>query len=162
MAKAASNDELAFPWHLGVYDAHCHPTDTMPLVPSIPKMKARALTVMATRDQDQELVAQVAEIYGLNGPDIDKQDSCRCLIPSFGWHPWFSYQLYDDTEQTVSDAESEGFKIQHYQSVLIPKPDNPAFIKSLVTPPISVQVSRRNKSILGGISSCASWRDRIG
>jgi Tat protein secretion system quality control protein TatD with DNase activity len=120
----------------------------MQLVASIPQMKARALTVMATRGQDQELVAQVADAYGLGGPDIDEQNPDKRLIPCFGWHPWFSYQMYDDTEQTVSDAESENFKIQHYQSVLLPKPDDIAFLKSLVKPRSLAEFLRETKAYL--------------
>ena len=124
-----------FPWHLGVYDAHCHPTDTMNLIPSIPKMKTKVLTVMATREQDQNLVVQVAEDFGLTSSDIKDEDSHH-VLPSFGWHPWFSYQLYDDTRDLKVDAKSKGFKIRHYQTVLqpAPKPEDTPFLETLPEP----------------------------
>lgn len=122
-----------FPWELGIFDAHCHPTDTMASIPSIAKtMKTRTLTVMATRAQDQALVASVAE-----------QHSTHNLIPSFGWHPWFSHLIYDDTltsdtatlNTSASDQESE--KRRHYNAVLAPSPkskEDDEFIKHLPTP----------------------------
>lgn len=125
-----------FPWHLGVFDAHCHPTDTMNLVPSIPKMKTRVLTVMATREQDQELVDQVADKLGLINSDVNIENNDRYIIPSFGWHPWFSYQMYDDSEGHTLDAESDSFKLRHYQRVLqpTPKPEDNPFLETLPAP----------------------------
>ena len=147
-----------FPWHFGVFDAHCHPTDIAASIDLIPSMKARALTIMATRGQDQEVVAHFADIHGVTPASLsqlyavqDGNDRIPCrIIPSFGWHPWFSHQLYDDEHSSDSagrDVSSETFKMAHYRSVLEPSPDDDAFIQSLPDPrPLSAylnQIRRR-------------------
>ena len=136
-----------FPWHLDVYDAHCHPTDSMHRVQDIPKMKARVLTIMATRIQDQDLVSQVADEMGFkeDAPVQEEGIERKCrVVPSFGWHPWFSHQLYDD----VSQPKETPPKLDHYQSVLTPKPDDGAFVTNLPEPkPLSEYLERTRKHL---------------
>lgn len=145
MTKYQSQDD--FPWDIGVYDAHCHPTDTMAAVPTIRDMKAATLTVMATREQDQELVLQAAQ--DLNGSKGTSKENK--ILPCFGWHPWFSHQILDDTgpdaQTTISQNETK-LKQTHYEAVLTPSPsEDPDFIQSLPTPkPLSVLISEtRNR-----------------
>ncbi|TFA99170.1 Cut9-interacting protein scn1 [Trichoderma ghanense] len=157
--KPAHGDE-SFPWHLGAYDAHCHPTDTMSsLSPSsIAALRTRVLAIMATRSQDQQLVADVAADHGINDADSESEPdsadtSCK-VVPAFGWHPWFSYQLYDDTVPNPTynynpsntdnhDASAEeDAKIAHYQAVLSPTPQDRSLLSSLPTPtPLSSLLS---------------------
>ncbi|KAG8166313.1 hypothetical protein KVR01_002002 [Diaporthe batatas] len=161
-----------FPWELGIFDAHCHPTDTMDSIPAIPtSMRARVLTVMATRSQDQHLVAQVADEHGFtctsrqaiasssaSSSASDGQHGSHIpnkIVPAFGWHPWFSHQLYDDTlarDQATYDPESSDLaseKLRHYNAVLTPPPrgkDDDGFIDQLPTPqPLSELLSQTRK-----------------
>ncbi|PGH18317.1 hypothetical protein AJ80_04495 [Polytolypa hystricis UAMH7299] len=126
-----------FPWSIGIHDAHCHPTDTMSSIPAISSMKARTLTVMSTRREDQALVDAVAR---------DDKTSAR-VIPSFGWHPWYAHQIFDDTDSNCSRAGGMGTisKEAHYTSVLTPPPtltdnnDDTALLNGLPTPlPLSL------------------------
>ncbi|KAI9885739.1 MAG: hypothetical protein M1823_002460 [Watsoniomyces obsoletus] len=146
--KADRNDQEQFPWHLGVFDAHCHPTDTMSSIRSIPDMKARFLTTFSTRAEDQTLVAQVADELGVKDSHvaIDTPKEEQCVIPGFGWHPWFSHQLYDDTSGSPDIPEEKDttkHKREHYQAVLVPMPDEEDFLESLPVPrPLSTQIEQ--------------------
>ncbi|KAL8651959.1 MAG: hypothetical protein Q9226_004468 [Calogaya cf. arnoldii] len=142
MADADSKQEAsreAFPWQLGVFDAHCHPTDTVSSLDHVPNMKARALTIMATRGQDQDIVRQCARTYGVEEESLATicnqggVKSPKCIVPSFGWHPWFSHQVYDDTSPVTSDVQKPDAS-EHYMSVLTPSPDDPKFVSSLPEP----------------------------
>ncbi|UKZ59897.1 uncharacterized protein TrAtP1_001185 [Trichoderma atroviride] len=160
----------SFPWHLGAFDAHCHPTDTMSSIASLATLNARALAIMATRSQDQHLVAQVAAEHGVSDSDsplnhgddsildgLASKRTCR-VVPAFGWHPWFSYQLYDDTASNHSSPNSnpdnatstteDAFRIAHYKAVLSPTPKDPSFLSSLPPPtPLSSFIASTRKHL---------------
>ncbi|RMJ28922.1 Cut9 interacting protein Scn1 [Aspergillus sp. HF37] len=142
MAQPAHDDADSFPWSLGVYDAHCHPTDSMASTAEIPQMKAAALTIMATRDEDQDLVTQTAQSLSRDrtGAGEDR------VVPCFGWHPWFSHQitLDDNNNNTASrDTSDEDRKHSHYKAVLAPSPDDTAFTSALPPPiPLSQLISQ--------------------
>ena len=148
----AKDDEVdVFPWHLGVFDAHCHPTDTVSSMNTISTMKARILTIMATRAQDQELVAQFADAYGISKFSITDllgladgtKEVCCQVVPSFGWHPWFSHQLYDDSLTRTANDTNIVDKLLHYKAVIVPSPDDTEFLQSLPDPlPLSHYIAR--------------------
>ncbi|KAL1836016.1 hypothetical protein VTJ49DRAFT_5687 [Mycothermus thermophilus] len=143
-----------FPWHLSLADAHCHPTDTMASIASIPSMRARVLTIMATRSQDQDLVASVASKHAIrdraalaSGPAEGGTDR---VVPAFGWHPWFSYQLYDDAAavERGPTTTTEELKAKHYGAVLSPAPDD-AFVAGLPDPvPLSQFLADTRRRVL--------------
>ncbi|KAI4135726.1 MAG: hypothetical protein LQ347_000406 [Umbilicaria vellea] len=134
-----SAERESFPWHLGVFDAHCHPTEIVSSKRDIPDMKARVLTIMASRGQDQHIVAGFADSLGLAETDLghlNGTENAQCqVVPSFGWHPWFSHQLYDDTESTVMQQRHQvPDTVAHYKSVLTPEKDDENFLQALPAP----------------------------
>ncbi|KAI4148875.1 MAG: hypothetical protein L6R39_002664 [Caloplaca ligustica] len=142
----------AFPWHLGLYDAHCHPTDTIASQDDIPKMKARVLTIMATRGEDQDIVRQFAKKYGVRRETIrslscEGDNGCPTqLVPAFGWHPWFSHQIFDDSNPSCPGSEIDD-TARHYKAVLTPSPDDD-FISSLPKPrPLSGLLDQLRESL---------------
>lgn len=124
-----SPSEIEGAWNIGVFDAHCHPTDIMDAVGRLESMKANTLTIMATRSQDQELVRQVALKYHLATKFDVNDKNKKHVVPSFGWHPWFAHQIYDD-RQRERDIDAK----EHYRSVLVPVPDDDDFLAALPTP----------------------------
>lgn len=149
---SGTRDAAPFPWHIGAYDAHCHPTDTMASIAGISSMRAHALTIMATRSQDQQLVSQVAGQLGLRGTtSLDEtgegEENPTKVIAAFGWHPWFSHQIYDDNavdkrptfDPASHDGSEEAAKRAHYEAVLQPslskeQDRDEDFVSSLPTP----------------------------
>ncbi|KAI1394064.1 hydrolase [Hypoxylon trugodes] len=124
----------------------------MASIASISDMKARALTVMSTRSQDQGLVSDVASRQGLKPDDeaLSHASDQGRLVPSFGWHPWFSYQLYDDLSSNPTyDGTSSG-KISHYDHILAPSPSSKdvSFSEGLPDPRPLSQFLRETKSRL--------------
>ena len=150
--SVTDNDTSPFPWHLGVFDAHCHPTDTVDSLNAIPKMKAKVLTIMATRLQDQHLVTDFADRVAMTPRKASKirrkdlSDGTSYVIPSFGWHPWFSYQVLDDQSAASAPTMAEA-KVEHYKSVLTPEPHE-GFIHGLPNPrPLSADIAETRKCL---------------
>lgn len=164
MASSITSSD-AFPWHLGVYDAHCHPTDIMSNIPKIQTMKARCLTVMATRSEDQDLVLAAAAQHGIKSANPKDWAREECIVPCFGWHPWFAHQMYisdDDDHDGLEAGEKESSerkltgdaKIKHYQTILQPSRQDPseedlAIFNALPDPtPFSSFLSRTRHHLL--------------
>ena len=125
-----TTEDAASVWQVGVFDAHCHPTDVMASIKDVRDMKAKVLTIMASRSQDQDLVAQVASEFALKAREMSHDSSSCHVVPAFGWHPWFSYQLYDDQQHAANRIRSPS---EHYRNVLTPQPDE-KFLDSLPPP----------------------------
>lgn len=157
MASLAKSNNDTFPWHLGVYDAHCHPTDIMSNVHKIQGMRARCLTVMATRGEDQDLVLQTASQHGIKSASAEDWSKEECIVPCFGWHPWFSHQMYISEDGESEDDEprnlSDEAKVKHYQKVLQPSRAEPSeedlrIFNALPDPtPFSVFLSQTRKHL---------------
>jgi Tat protein secretion system quality control protein TatD with DNase activity len=123
-------------------------------------MRASTLTIMATRSQDQNLVAEVAALHSLPQHKQESDDSSTTssetkVVPSFGWHPWFSHQIFDDTapNPTYNPSSSDNTaaaKAAHYQAVLQPAPEDQAFIDDLPTPTPLSEILATTRSYLTG------------
>ncbi|KAL7628941.1 Cut9-interacting protein scn1 [Parahypoxylon ruwenzoriense] len=97
----------------------------MASIASIPNMTARVLTVMSTRAQDQDLVSDLAFQQGVKDRDMTfspRTSSEGRMIPCFGWHPWFSYQFYDDLSPELTYDGTPSGKVAHYDKILAPPP----------------------------------------
>lgn len=140
-----------FPWHLGVFDAHNHVAERMLSVADLPTMKARAIAIMATRTQDQPLVTNIAKAHGVKSPECFSRDT-TAVVAGYGRHPWFSHELYDDSEANptfIHHEDIEAAKERHYKTVLVPSPDDPDFWGDLPTPlPLSTFLSETRARLL--------------
>ncbi|KAL8642625.1 MAG: hypothetical protein Q9228_000718 [Teloschistes exilis] len=102
---------------------------------------------MATRGEDQEIVRQFANRDVDKGPVFEElrslgieESPCR-IVPSFGWHPWFSHQILDDLSYSQSKTELPD-ATSHYKAVLSLTHDD-EFILSLPQPrPLSSLLSQ--------------------
>ncbi|KAL5113873.1 Cut9-interacting protein scn1 [Pleosporales sp. CAS-2024a] len=95
----------------------------MASIEMIPKMKTRVLTVMATRDEDQALVMATADKHAITSVDEKQWSAEECIVPCFGWHPWFAHTKYLDPAQSQEPSQERltgEAKVKHYQSVLVP------------------------------------------
>jgi len=147
-------DKDPFPWCLGVFDAHCHPTDTVTSIENIASMKTRALTIMATRGQDQSIVAEFADRLGITIESLPALKSTESnemprgfLLPSFGWHPWFSHQIYDDRFNGPENGQNVN-RLDHYKKVISPSPEDDEFIDSLPNPRPLSRLLNKTRSFL--------------
>src|ERR1700760_2184499 len=104
-----------FPWHLGVHDAHCHPLERPKTFKELTSMKTRTVTVMATRLEDQPILDEICKEKGANESKLRHDTK---IVPGFGWHPWFSNQLYNDTANPLPENQSfvddENQRFEHY------------------------------------------------
>ncbi|KAF9883136.1 hypothetical protein FE257_004056 [Aspergillus nanangensis] len=118
----------------------------MSSVHEIPDMKATTLTIMATRGEDQGLVLQTAKSLSDDcGRLSSKNEITARVLPCFGWHPWFSHQIQDDTS-APSEPGAE-HKQAHYKKVLTPSPDE-TFISELPDPKLLSQLISETRARL--------------
>ncbi|OJD19818.1 hypothetical protein AJ78_00177 [Emergomyces pasteurianus Ep9510] len=134
----------------------------MASIDDIARMKTATLTVMATRAQDQELVAGVASRYA---PAQNSGDQKLRVIPCFGWHPWFSHQIIDDVNRELRN-ETAISKEEHYKSILTPSVKDENLLRGLPEPfPLSTLISetkarldRHPHALVGEIGLDRSFR----
>lgn len=148
MPEEDSTKESDFPWEMGIFDAHCHPTDIMSSIPYIADMKIEAIAIMSTRAEDQLLVSHCARILSASSNNVTLNCSKVKVIPSFGWHPWFAHMLCDGDKNTDSESHTKAAKIDHYRSVLVPPVEDEIFIASLADPtPLSDFISQTRERL---------------
>jgi Tat protein secretion system quality control protein TatD with DNase activity len=108
---------------------------------------------MATRAQDQELIALVSKSKGIaSQEELSAASDTKKVVPAFGWHPWFSHQILDDTKEGASlPVDDPGtlaeLKRSHYAKVLSPAPDDD-FIAHLPTPILLSEFIEKTKQRL--------------
>jgi Tat protein secretion system quality control protein TatD with DNase activity len=67
----------------------------------------------------------------------------RKIVPAFGWHPWFSHELYDETKYEGRNSLSQREKADHYRQILTPSLDDEAYLQSLPDPsPMGIYLAR--------------------
>ncbi|KAL5495101.1 SCN1 [Sanghuangporus weigelae] len=86
-----------------VVDVHCHPTDSEIPISVVDELPI-TICAMATRYEDQVLVADLARAH----PDR--------VIPSFGFHPWFTHWISIKPGPPPSKEE-------HYRTVFLGSPE---------------------------------------
>ncbi|KAK3066649.1 Cut9-interacting protein scn1 [Teratosphaeriaceae sp. CCFEE 6253] len=94
---------------------------------------------MATRAQDQQLVADATDKHGVSRDDAGTANAIdwskeHKIVPALGWHPWFSHQMFDEAEYEGSPSLSDEQKSLHFQSVLTPGPEDREFLLALPDP----------------------------
>jgi Tat protein secretion system quality control protein TatD with DNase activity len=55
-------------------------------------------------------------------------------VPAFGWHPWFSHQLYDESQYEGRLSLSQSEKAHHYRRILAPAPKDETWLQTLPDP----------------------------
>ncbi|VVT55411.1 uncharacterized protein SAPINGB_P004583 [Magnusiomyces paraingens] len=116
---------------MNIYDVHCHPTDSPASLEYIPSMVTTKLVVMSTCLKDMPCVESLYKQY----PEK--------VVPAFGFHPWYSYQIYNDLDsnETCIGNFQPPNKFDHYKTVISPQPSD-EFLNLLPSPfPLSTVIS---------------------
>jgi Tat protein secretion system quality control protein TatD with DNase activity len=137
-----SSESEQFPWHLGLHDAHCHPLERPGTFNALSTMKTRSLGVMATRREDQPILDKFCKEQ--DGPVTNFSHDTK-VVPGFGWHPWFSHLLYDDTIAPVPNGQTritdEDARASHFAAVLSPAADREFALALELPTPLSVALA---------------------